>query len=191
MADCPPQCATWARDYFGYCLCTTNQAISLTLGFVSVISWGIAEIPQFITNCKTKSPEGLSLLFLLTWIIGDLFNMFGCLLETATLPTQLYMAMLYTVTTVTLTLQLVYYRYIYARFKCNRQYPTVAETNQMEVAGEYNEDQNSGAEKFVTGSRGHRPNSTVLQSVTTMSSPIPLPAVACSQSAGQDSFYTH
>ncbi|KAK2397278.1 PQ-loop repeat family protein / transmembrane family protein [Trifolium repens] len=65
---------------------------SITLGVISVIVWMIAEIPQLITNYREKSAHGLSVTFLLTWIIGDLFNVFGCLLEPATLPTQLYTA---------------------------------------------------------------------------------------------------
>lgn len=187
---CPAHCATWARDYLGYCLCTTSDAFSLALGLASVLSWGVAEIPQIITNYKTKSTEGLSFAFLLTWIIGDFFNMFGCLLEPATLPTQFYMAVLYTVTTLTLTLQSVYYGHIYHRLKCNRQCHKIAKPNQMEVAGEYSLHQNTGDEKLINGIYGHRPISSAFQSDTTMSSPIPLPGIPRSHSAGQDSFYT-
>ncbi|KNA13197.1 hypothetical protein SOVF_118920 [Spinacia oleracea] len=179
-AVCPAHCATWARDYLGYCLCTTSDAFSLGLGLASVLSWGVAEIPQIITNYKTKSTEGLSFAFLVTWIIGDFFNMFGCLLEPATLPTQFYMALLYTVTTLTLTLQSVYYGHIYHRLKCNRQCHKVAKPNQREVAEEYSSLQNSGDEKLINGSN----------SGTTMSSPIPFPSISRSHSAGQDSFYT-
>jgi uncharacterized protein with PQ loop repeat len=44
--------------------------MALTLGLLSVISWGVAEVPQIITNYKHKSTEGLSLAFLMTWIVG-------------------------------------------------------------------------------------------------------------------------
>ncbi|XP_072960367.1 vacuolar lysine transporter YPQ1 isoform X2 [Typha angustifolia] len=106
-------CSEWARIYLKYCLCDTRDSVSLSLGLISVVSWGTAEVPQIITNFKQKSTEGLSLAFLLTWIIGDLFNLIGCMLEPATLPTQFYMAFLYTATTVILTGQTVYYSYIY------------------------------------------------------------------------------
>jgi hypothetical protein len=43
---------------------------SITLGVISVIVWMIAEIPQLITNYREKSAHGLSVTFLLTWIIG-------------------------------------------------------------------------------------------------------------------------
>ncbi|XP_042513719.1 seven transmembrane protein 1-like isoform X2 [Macadamia integrifolia] len=123
MPVCPrnQHCSQWARIYMKFCLCGVKDGISLGLGLVSVISWGVAEVPQIITNYKEKSTEGLSIAFLLTWIIGDLFNLFGCLLEPATLPTQYYMAVLYTITTVILTSQTIYYRHIYHRLKSRRR----------------------------------------------------------------------
>lgn len=94
--------------------------MALTLGLLSVISWGVAEVPQIITNYKHKSTEGLSLAFLMTWIVGDFFNLIGCFLEPETLPTQFYMALLYTITTVILTGQTVYYSHIYHRLKAKK-----------------------------------------------------------------------
>ncbi|XP_022971494.1 uncharacterized protein LOC111470196 [Cucurbita maxima] len=120
---CPnnQHCSEWVKKNMKYCFCSTKDGVSLTLGLISVISWGIAEIPQIITNCREKSSEGLSLAFLLTWILGDLFNVFGCILEPATLPTQYYMALLYTITTLILTTQTIYYGYIYPRMKDHRR----------------------------------------------------------------------
>ncbi|KAJ0780296.1 hypothetical protein HanPI659440_Chr06g0236021 [Helianthus annuus] len=86
MPTCPADqhCSQWARTYMKYCLCTRRDWISLILGIVSVISWGVAEVPQIITNYKDKSSEGLAIGFLFTWILGDLMNVLGCLLEPAT-----------------------------------------------------------------------------------------------------------
>ncbi|XP_045787464.1 uncharacterized protein LOC123882866 [Trifolium pratense] len=98
------------------------MTVSVTLGVISVIVWMIAEIPQLITNYREKSARGLSVAFMLTWIIGDLFNLFGCLLEPATLPTQLYTAALYTFVTLTLCLQAIYYGHIYPKLKCKKQF---------------------------------------------------------------------
>lgn len=95
---------------------------SITLGVISVIVWMVAEIPQLITNYREKSAHGLSVAFLLTWMIGDLFNLFGCLLEPATLPTQLYTAELYTFTTFVLCLQAIYYGHINPQHKCKKQF---------------------------------------------------------------------
>ncbi|XP_043724027.1 uncharacterized protein LOC122671014 isoform X2 [Telopea speciosissima] len=120
---CPrnQHCSRWARIYMKYCLCDVKDGMSLGLGMVSVISWGVAEVPQIITNYKEKTTEGLSIAFLMTWIVGDLFNLFGCLLEPATLPTQYYMAVLYTITTVVLASQTIYYRHIYHHLKSRRR----------------------------------------------------------------------
>lgn len=70
--SCPSaaNCAKWAQTYLKYCLCSTRDGMALTLGLLSVISWGVAEVPQIITNYKHKSTEGLSLAFLMTWIVG-------------------------------------------------------------------------------------------------------------------------
>lgn len=83
--------------------------VSFGFGLISVFSWAVAEIPQIFTNFKKGSTEGVSLAFLMTWVVGDLFNVIGCLMEPATLPTQFYTALVYTITTVVLVLQTIYY----------------------------------------------------------------------------------
>nr|ACG49102.1 PQ loop repeat family protein [Zea mays] len=118
-ASCPAtrHCAEWARIYLKYCLCSQKEGAALALGLISVVSWGLAEVPQIMTNYRHKSTEGLSVAFLMTWIVGDLFNLAGCFLEPATLPTQFYMALLYTITTLILTGQTIYYSHIYHHLK--------------------------------------------------------------------------
>jgi uncharacterized protein with PQ loop repeat len=71
-ASCPAtrHCAEWARIYLKYCLCSQKEGAALALGLISVISWGLAEVPQIITNYRQKSTEGLSVAFLMTWIVG-------------------------------------------------------------------------------------------------------------------------
>ncbi|CAH8392827.1 unnamed protein product [Eruca vesicaria subsp. sativa] len=106
---------------------SVRHGLSLSLGVISVISWGVAEVPQIMTNYFEKSTEGLSLAFLTTWIIGDIFNLLGCLMEPATLPTQFYMALLYTVTTLVLFVQSIYYGHIYPGLKNRRNQMVEAE----------------------------------------------------------------
>ncbi|XP_068655230.1 vacuolar lysine transporter YPQ1-like isoform X2 [Aristolochia californica] len=110
-------CLFWAERFFCDCLCNAKDEISFAFGLVSLVSWAVAEIPQIVTNCFTQSGHGVSLTFLLTWVAGDVFNLAGCLLEPATLPTQFYTALLYTITTVVLVLQTIYYDYIRAWWK--------------------------------------------------------------------------
>ncbi|XP_050110673.1 probable vacuolar amino acid transporter YPQ1 isoform X2 [Malus sylvestris] len=104
-------CVRWVQKYFKDCLCNLNDDISFASGLISLVCWGVAEIPQIITNFHTKSSHGVSLAFLCTWVAGDVFNLLGCFLEPATLPTQLYTALS------------VYYDYIYAWWKCRNITP--------------------------------------------------------------------
>ncbi|XP_021672118.2 probable vacuolar amino acid transporter YPQ1 isoform X2 [Hevea brasiliensis] len=104
-------CVHWVDKYFKDCLCNLKDEFSFAFGLISLVCWGVAEIPQIITNFRTKSSHGVSLLFLLTWVAGDVFNLVGCLLEPATL---------YTTSTVVLVLQGFYYDHIYRRWEWQR-----------------------------------------------------------------------
>ncbi|KAK9285630.1 hypothetical protein L1049_024827 [Liquidambar formosana] len=110
-------CVGWVERYFKDCLCNLRDEISFGLGLISLVCWGVAEIPQIVTNFRTKSGHGISLAFLLTWVAGDVFNLVGCLLEPATLPTQFYTAVLYTASTVILVIQSIYYDHFYRWWK--------------------------------------------------------------------------
>lgn len=185
MPLCPASrhCARWAMDYMQYCLCSARDGISLSLGVVSVISWGVAEIPQIVTNYKQKSAEGLSIAFLMTWVLGDFFNLFGCMLEPATLPTQYYMAVLYTVTTMVLAGQTVYYGHIYPRLKRGRPFCKIESAgNDRQIIGKVNGKETNSSERSQDGS-----DTIGRQSV--LSSPIPLPALPTNASPGKGLYY--
>ncbi|GFQ04222.1 probable vacuolar amino acid transporter ypq1 [Phtheirospermum japonicum] len=115
LSYCPPverkSCIRWIEKLFKDCLCNRRDEISFGLGIASLVGWALAEIPQIITNFNNKSATGVSIAFLSTWIIGDVFNLVGCILEPATLPTQFYTAVLYTTVTIILTLQCIYYNH--------------------------------------------------------------------------------
>ncbi|KAG4183588.1 hypothetical protein ERO13_A09G118200v2 [Gossypium hirsutum] len=174
MATCGTsgECWEWARVYLDDCICSPRDQVSFGLGLISVLSWGVAEIPQIITNYKEKSVEGLSLGFLITWIIGDLFNLFGCVLEPATLPTQYYMAVLYTMTTLILAAQAVYYGHIYPRLKYNNMCNKDSKEYQPE-----------GVDKIGKSISNFRVKQ--LTDVDRSSSPIPLPK----SSPGRELYY--
>ncbi|XVF07094.1 hypothetical protein REPUB_Repub06bG0108900 [Reevesia pubescens] len=181
MATCPTSrsgenCWEWARVYINYCICSGRDQLSFGLGLISVISWGVAEIPQIVTNYKEKSVQGLSLGFLITWIIGDLFNLFGCILEPATLPTQYYMAILYTMTTSVLAAQTVYYGHINPRLKYNRVCDKGSNEYQPEAVEKFGKcTSNFGAKQVTDSDR--------------LSSPIPLPAIHVKSSPGRELYY--
>ncbi|KAG5043171.1 hypothetical protein AAZX31_03G104100 [Glycine max] len=164
-------CLQLAKEHMG----SVRETASFLLGLISVIVWVVAEIPQILTNYRTKSAEGLSVTFLITWIIGDLFNLSGCLLEPATLPTQLYMAMLYTIITIALGAQTIYYGHIYPQLKYKRQLKieTFTKVGHVEKA--------SDAEQSIQVDGSNRS--------TDLSSPIPLPARPQRISTGRELFY--
>ena len=63
-------CVGWVNRYFKDCLCNFRDDLSFALGLVSLVCWGVAEIPQIVTNFRTKSSHGISPLFLFTWVAG-------------------------------------------------------------------------------------------------------------------------
>ena len=110
--DCPTDCSfpnwRWTQHLFGDCVCSAPDAVSFVLGLLSVVAWGIAEIPQIIANFRNSKSEGVSFAFIATWLTGDFLNRVGCVVS-PTLPTQLYTAMVYTSTTVVLIAQHLLY----------------------------------------------------------------------------------
>ncbi|KAL2633512.1 hypothetical protein R1flu_004991 [Riccia fluitans] len=105
--ECPVEetCSAWALSYFFDCVCSNRDLISFGLGITSIICWAMAEIPQILTNWHAPNTETVSMAFILTWMIGDIFNVLGCWFNPGTLPTQFYLAVLYTATTVLLVVQ--------------------------------------------------------------------------------------
>ncbi|KAL5546918.1 hypothetical protein UlMin_006605 [Ulmus minor] len=181
MPVCPTNghCADWAKKYLEYCLCGVKDGVSLSLGLISVVSWTVAEIPQIFTNYKEKSAEGLSIAFLMTWIVGDFLNLFGCLLEPATLPTQYYTALLYTFTTGILFSQAIYYGHIYPRLRYRTQQRKDAESNLTEVDRKVR--QSSGV---IDRKQIHSADRVTIG----RSSPVPLPALP-NNSPGREVYY--
>ena len=56
-------------------------------GSVSIACWVVVFSPQIIENFRRSSAEGLSVVFILTWLIGDVFNIAGAVLQKV-LPTM-------------------------------------------------------------------------------------------------------
>ncbi|XP_019186954.1 PREDICTED: lysosomal amino acid transporter 1 homolog [Ipomoea nil] len=179
------KCSQWALEYMDYCLCSSKDEVSLVLGALSVLSWAVAEVPQIMTNFREKSTEGLSCWFLLTWIIGDLCNIFGCLLEPATLPTQTYMAVFFTLTTFGLAGQALYYSHIYPRLKSNRRWHEVSEDGAYEKGTEHNGTENKKSNHV----NGLKDGKSLSAYGALPSSPIPLPNCSPSAFSERDLYY--
>ncbi|KAL5866912.1 hypothetical protein ACKVWC_010803 [Pyricularia oryzae] len=92
----------------------TNEAVSGVFGSISLTAWICLLLPQLITNYKTKSAEGLSMAFLIVWLLGDLANLLGAL-ATRLAPTAVALAVYFCFADVVLITQCVYYNALTAR----------------------------------------------------------------------------
>ena len=71
------------------------EAISGICGSISIACWVVVFSPQIIENFRRSSAEGLSIEFLIIWLLGDLFNILGAVLL-GVLPTMIILAIYYT-----------------------------------------------------------------------------------------------
>ncbi|EGX51508.1 hypothetical protein TWF173_003629 [Orbilia oligospora] len=85
------------------------EAISGITGSVSIACWLVVFTPQIVENFKRGSAEGLSLTFLILWLLGDIFNVLGGILQ-GVIPTMLILAIYYTFADIVLLIQCFYYR---------------------------------------------------------------------------------
>lgn len=61
--------------------------VSQILGSVSIATWVVVFSPQIIENFRRGSAEGLSIVFIVVWLAGDVFNILGAVLQ-GVLPTM-------------------------------------------------------------------------------------------------------
>lgn len=91
-------------------------AISQGSGYLSLIIWLFAQLPQIIENHLNQSVAGINVWFLSSWIAGDMTNLVGCLL-TGALPFQTLIASYYCFIDVVLSFQYYYYTHIFPYHK--------------------------------------------------------------------------
>ncbi|EPE33457.1 hypothetical protein GLAREA_06470 [Glarea lozoyensis ATCC 20868] len=84
-------------------------AISGICGSVSIACWVVVFSPQIIEQFRRGSADGLSLQFIIVWLLGDIFNILGAVLQ-GVLPTMIILAIYYTLADIVLLLQCFYYR---------------------------------------------------------------------------------
>ncbi|KAJ5573856.1 uncharacterized protein N7459_008283 [Penicillium hispanicum] len=85
------------------------EAVSGICGSISIACWVVVFSPQIIENFRRGSADGLSLLFLIIWLAGDVFNILGAVLQ-GVLPTMIILAIYYTLADIVLLCQCFYYR---------------------------------------------------------------------------------
>lgn len=84
------------------------DVVSGITGSISLTCWIIVFAPQIHENFKRKSSEGLSLMFVILWLVGDLFNVLGAVLQ-GVLPTMIILAVYYTLADIVLLYQCLLY----------------------------------------------------------------------------------
>jgi len=103
-----PERMAWVNNVFGECVVDNLQLAGFVLGMLSNLCWLVAQSPQLYLNFKLGRAEGLSLLFLADWLLGDITNLIGCIL-TKQVPTQLFTAAYFCVIDSVMVLQWLYY----------------------------------------------------------------------------------
>ena len=86
----------------------TVESLSGIAGSISIACWVVVFSPQIVENFRRHSAEGLSVTFIIIWLLGDVFNILGAVLQ-GVLPTMLILAVYYTVADVVLLAQCFWY----------------------------------------------------------------------------------
>ncbi|RDB18024.1 putative vacuolar amino acid transporter YPQ1 [Hypsizygus marmoreus] len=87
-----------------------SDSLSSIFGWVSIASWIIVYSPQIYENYSLQSGEGLSILFVVVWLLGDFCNLLGAVAG-GLLPTVIILALYYTACDLLLLGQIYYYRW--------------------------------------------------------------------------------
>ncbi|KAF2871275.1 PQ loop repeat protein [Massariosphaeria phaeospora] len=85
------------------------DALSQICGSVSIACWIVVFSPQIIENWRRRSADGLSVVFIIIWLLGDFFNIFGAVLQ-GVLPTMIILAVYYTLADIVLLIQCFWYK---------------------------------------------------------------------------------
>ncbi|KAK3375365.1 PQ loop repeat-domain-containing protein [Podospora didyma] len=85
------------------------EAISGICGSISIACWVVVFSPQIVENIRRGSADGLSVQFIVVWLLGDVFNILGAMFQ-GVLPTMLILAVYYTIADFVLLGQCFYYR---------------------------------------------------------------------------------
>ncbi|KAF2455621.1 PQ loop repeat-domain-containing protein [Lineolata rhizophorae] len=111
------------------------EAVSGILGSISIACWIVVFSPQIIENFRRSSADGLSVVFIVVWLAGDVFNILGAVLQ-GVLPTMIILAVYYTFADIVLLLQCFYYK----GFTLSDHVPSKPEDEESESSSE---DENS------------------------------------------------
>jgi len=98
----------WIHDVFNDCVNTPLKLTGFILGCISLVLWLVPLFPQLYENYRNRRCEGLSIYFLLFWMVGDTCNMIGAVLTKQT-PLQQIIGVYYIAQDMVLLSQFTYY----------------------------------------------------------------------------------
>lgn len=104
-----PDALDWIRRVFHQCVSSNAQLLGFYLGLFTIGCWLTAQVPQFLINYKTRRARGLSPIFLTMWLVGDSFNLIGCIASGDQSPTQTYTATYFVLSDTVLLCQYAWY----------------------------------------------------------------------------------
>ena len=110
LPHCEPQ-SPFLGDLSSFvvaCIPTWDGFTSTLLGNLSIIAWLCAQLPQVYKNYRLQSTTGLSVYFLVEWLLGDTTNLVGAIL-THQATWQVFLASYYTIVDIVLVCQYIYY----------------------------------------------------------------------------------
>ncbi|KAJ2609271.1 hypothetical protein H4S08_004121 [Coemansia sp. RSA 1365] len=89
-----------------------NMLLSDVIGYVSLVCWVVVMFPQIYLNYQRKSGEGVSLTMMIAWVVGDILNITGALMQSMVMSTIL-IGTYYLFVDLTILAQTIYYRLAY------------------------------------------------------------------------------
>ncbi|CDS06256.1 hypothetical protein LRAMOSA08784 [Lichtheimia ramosa] len=98
----------WIHTIFGDCVYGWQDCFSWALGYISILCWLNAQMPQVIKNYRYQDAESLSFSFLTVWLSGDVANFIGCI-YTGQLNFQVYLSIYFIFIDTLLCFQWLYY----------------------------------------------------------------------------------
>ncbi|KAI9613020.1 hypothetical protein H4Q26_010291 [Puccinia striiformis f. sp. tritici PST-130] len=111
----------------------SSESISSLMGWISFACWLLVYTPQIYENYLYKSGEGVSISFVVIWMIGDLTNLFGAVKQHL-LQTMIVLSIYYTLCDLVLLLQIFHYRR-YHRQRANKIAVQGSETGNIAIDG--------------------------------------------------------
>ncbi|EZF34965.1 PQ loop repeat-domain-containing protein [Trichophyton interdigitale] len=114
------------------CLPTPLALISSTLGVLSIVSWLFAQLPQIYKNYKIKSTAGLSIVFIVEWLLADTANCIGAIL-TNQAGWQITIAAYYVTVDLIMTCQHFWYTHVKHRQPNRLRYANIGDSEDSDT----------------------------------------------------------